>query len=111
MSATDQFGAEELGAYLQMLGAFGELRSTNLSLHDEHVFTEYSGVVGEHREGEPLGQRRNEAVYVTRHRKLLLVWTWIAPDTVGLGTMPKTSVRFEDETPIELAPAAVVAKR
>ncbi len=111
MSATDQFGAEELGAYLQMLGAFGELRSTNLSLHDEHVFAEYSGVVGEHREGEQLGQRRNEAMYVTRHRKLLLVWTWIAPDTAGLSTMPKTSVRFEDETPIELAPAAVVAKR
>ncbi len=111
MSATDQFGAEELGAYLQMLGAFGELRSTNLAMHDEHVFAEYSGVVGEHREGQPLGQRRNEAMYVTRHRKLLLVWTWIAADTAGLSSMPKTSVRFEDETPIELAPAAVVAKR
>ena len=29
-SVTDQLGAEALGAYLQMLGAFGELRSTNL---------------------------------------------------------------------------------
>src|SRR5271165_3183011 len=29
MSATDHFGAEELGAYLQILGTFGELRSTN----------------------------------------------------------------------------------
>lgn len=94
-----------------MLGVFGELRSTDLAMHDDHVFAEYTGVVGAHPEGEPLGQRRNEAVYVTRHRKLLLVWSWIAPDSAGLSAMPKTAVRFEDETPIELAPAAVLAKR
>jgi hypothetical protein len=111
MSAADQFGAEELGAYLQMLGAFGELRSTNLAMHDGHVFAEYSGVMGEHPASQPLGQRRNEALYVTRHRKLLLVWSWIAPDTATLSGMPKTSVRFEDAAPIELAPAEVVAKR
>jgi hypothetical protein len=110
-SITDNLGAEELGAYLQMLGAFGELRSTNLAMYANHVFAEYSGVVGEHGEGKPLGQRRNEAVAVTRHRKLLLVWSWIAPSTADLGTMPKTSVTFEDTAPIDLVAATVVAQR
>jgi hypothetical protein len=110
-STTDRFGAEELGAYLQMLGAFGELRSTNLAMYANHLFVEYSGVVGEHNEGQPLGQRRNEAVAVTRHRKLLLVWSWIAPSAADLAGMPKTSVSFEDAPPIDLVAATVVAQR
>ena len=110
-AVTDRLGAEELGAYLQMLGAYGELRSTNLSMHANHLFAEYSGVVGEHPEGQPLAHRRNEAVAVTRHRKLLLVWSWIAPSLVELGSMPKTSVSFEKEPPIDLVAAAVVAQR
>jgi len=110
-SITDDLGAEELGAYLQMLGAFGELRSTNLALYANHLFAEYTGVVGEHAEGQPLGQRRNEAVAVTRHRKLLLVWSWIAPNAAELGSMPKTRVSFEDAPPIDLVAATVVAHR
>src|SRR5664279_3121052 len=47
VSSTDQLGAEELGAYLQMLGAFGEVRSSNLVMHGDHIFAEYSGVVSE----------------------------------------------------------------
>ena len=110
-SFTDELGAEELGAYLQILGAFGELRSTDLAMHSEHLFAEYSGFLGEHAEGQPLARRRVEAVAVTRHRKLLLVWTWVAPNTAELGNMPKTSVSFEDGPPIELVPATIVAKR
>jgi hypothetical protein len=109
-SITDHLGAESLGAYLQMLGAFGELRSTNLAMHAGHLFAEYSGVVGEHPEGESLAQRRNEAVAVTRHRKLLLVWTWIAPSAAELSAMPASSVSFEDAPPIELLAATVVAQ-
>lgn len=108
---TDQLGAEELGAYLQMLGAFGELRSTNLAMHANHLFAEYSGVLGEHAKGKPLGQRRSEVVVVTRHRKLLLVWSWIATTPAELGNMPKTSVGFEEQAPIDLSPAAVLAKK
>lgn len=110
-SVTDQFGAEELGAYLQILGAFGELRSTNLAMHDEHLFAEYSGMLGEPSEGQPLARRLPEAVAVTRHRKLLLVWSWVAPNTAELAGMPKTSVSFEVGPPIELVPATIVAKR
>jgi hypothetical protein len=110
-SITDHLGTEELGAYLQMLGASGELRSTNLAMYSNHLFAEYSGVVGEHAEGQPLAQRRNEAVAVTRHRKLLLVWSWIAPSAADLGSMPKTSVSFEDAPPIDLIAATVVAQR
>ena len=109
-SITDHLGAESLGAYLQMLGAFGELRSTNLAMHANHLFAEYSGVVGEHPEGQSLAQRRNEAVAVTRHRKLLLVWTWIAPSAAELSAMPASSVSFEDAPPIELLAATVVAQ-
>jgi len=110
-SVTDQLGAEELGAYLTMLGAAGEVRTSNLTMRDEHLFAEYSGMVGEHTEGQPLGRRRVEAVAVTRHRKLLLVWSWIAPSTAELAAMPKTSASFEDGPPIDLVSAAVMAKR
>src|ERR1035441_513366 len=110
-SITDHLGAEELAAYLQMLGAFGELRSTNLAMRANHLFAEYSGVVGEHPEGQPLAQRRNEAVAVTRHRKLLLVWSWIAPSAAELNAMPNTRVSFEDAAPIDLVAADVVGQR
>ena len=110
-SVTDRLGAEEMAAYLQMLGAVGEVRSTNVVMLGDHLFTEYSGLTGERAEGEPLAERRSEAVLVTRHRKLLLVWTWIAPDTSALAAMPTTSVSFEDTPPIELTPAPRIAKR
>jgi hypothetical protein len=110
-AATDHFGAEELGVYLTMLGATGELRSTSVTSREGHIFAEYSGVLGEHAENQPLGQRQNEAVAVTRHRKLLLVWSWLASNSAGLAAMPKTSVSFEDAPPIDLVPAAIVAKR
>jgi hypothetical protein len=111
MSATDHFGAEELGAYLQMLGAFGEVRSTSLTMRGNQLFSEYSGVIGEKGEGQSLGHRRVEAMAVTRHRKQLLVWTWTAPSVAELDSLPKTSVSFEDQAAIELSPAAVVAKK
>lgn len=107
-SVTDRLGAEELGAYLQMLGAFGELRSTDLAMRANHLFAEYKGVLGQHSEEQPLAARRSEAVAVTRHRKLLLVWSWIAPTQADLSNMPKTSVSFEDAAPIELVAAAAV---
>jgi hypothetical protein len=110
-SVTDNFGAEELGAYLTMLGANGELRSSSVTLHDGQLFAEYRGVLGEHTEGRPLGHRDLEAVAVTRHRKLLLVWSWVAPSTAELAAMPKSTVRFEDSAPIDLLPAALTAKR
>jgi hypothetical protein len=110
-SVTDHLGAEELGAYLTMLGATGELRSTNVISREGHVFAEYSGVLGGHAERQSLGQRQNEAVAVARHHKLLLVWSWVAATSAELTAMPKTSVSFEDAPPIDLVPAAVVAKR
>jgi hypothetical protein len=109
-SVTDRLSAEKLGAYLQMLGAFGELRSTNLVMRGGHLFAEYSGVVGENPENQPLLQRRNEAVAITRHRKLLLIWSWIAPNTTLLTTLPMTSVSFEGDPPIDLLAASVVAQ-
>ena len=109
-SATDQLGAEELGAYLQMLGAFGEVRSSNLVMRGDQLFAEYSGMAGEHGEGQSLGYRRAEAMAITRHRKLLLVWMWTAPSPAELAAMPTTSVSFEDAAPIELGPAQIVAK-
>jgi len=110
-SVTDYLGAEELGAYLTMLGATGELRSTNVASLGGHIFSEYSGMQGEHTDGQPLGHRRNEAVAIARHRKLLLVWSWTAPNAAELAAMPKTTVTFEDTPPIELVPAAVLASR
>jgi len=111
MSASDHLGAEELGAYLQMLGAFGEVRSHRLVLRGDKLFAEYSGVAGEHDEGESLGHRRAEAMAVTRHRKLLLVWMWTAPSPAELAAMPTTTVSFGDAPPIELNPAVVAGKK
>jgi hypothetical protein len=111
VSSTDHLGAEELGAYLQMLGAFGEVRSNNLVMQGDQLFAEFSGVVGEHSEGQALGHRRAEAMTVTRHRKLLLVWMWTAPSPAELAAMPVTTVSFEDAAPIELKPAELAAKK
>ena len=94
-----------------MLGAFGEVRSNNLVMRGDQLFAEYTGVVGEHGEGQALGHRRAEAMAVTRHRKLLLVWTWIALSPAELVAMPVTQVRFEDGSPIELSPASIVGKK
>jgi hypothetical protein len=111
VSSTDHLGAEELGAYLQMLGAFGEVRSSKLVMHGDQLFAEYSGVVGERLDGQALGHRRAEAMAVTRHRKLLLVWMWTAGSPAELAAMPITTVRFEDTAPIELKPAELAAKK
>jgi hypothetical protein len=110
-SVTDRYGAEELGAYLQMLGVLGELRETGVAMHGDHTFAEYSGLIGQRSEGQSLAHRQAEAVAVTRHRKLLLVWSWIAADTAELAGMPKVGVSFEGAPAIELGPAAVMAKR
>ena len=111
VSAVDHLGAEELGAYLQMLGAFGEVRASSVVKRGDQLFAEYSGVAGEHAEGEPLGHRRAEAMVVTRHRKLLLVWMWTASTPAELAAMPATQVSFEDGSPVELSPAAIVGRR
>jgi hypothetical protein len=107
VSATDHFGAEELGAYLQMLGAFGEVRSSRTVLQGDQLFAVYSGVAPEHSDAEALGQRRMEAVTVTRHRKLLLIWTWIAPSPAELKAIPATKVTFEGSPPVELRADAI----
>ncbi len=111
VAVTDNLGAEQLGAYLQMLGAFGEVRSSSLVMHGEQLFANYTGVIGEHGEGQALGHRTAEAIAVTRHRKLLLVWQWTGRSPADLAAMPATSVSFEDNPPIELSPAQIVAKR
>jgi len=107
VSATDHFGAEELGAYLQMLGAFGEVRSNRTVVQDDRLFALYNGVAGEHSSEHPLGQRRVEEMTVTRHRKLLLIWTWIAPSPAELKAISATGVSFEEGAPIQLSADAV----
>jgi hypothetical protein len=110
-SSTDQLGAEELGAYLQMLGAFGEVRSSSLVRYGDQLFSVYDGVMGESREGQSMGRRRPEAMVITRYHKLLLVWMWIASSPAELAAMPATTVSFEGGSPIELNPARFIAKR
>ncbi len=103
-SVSDQLGAESLGAYLQMLGAFGEVRSTHLEMRGGQLFAEYTGVLGEHDGKGSLGRRRVEFMALTRHRKLLLVWTWTASSAAQLATLPTTSVTLEDAPAIALSP-------
>jgi hypothetical protein len=110
VSATDHFGAEELGAYLQMLGAFGEVRSSRTALQDDQLFALFEGVAAEHSKEEALGQRRAEAMTVTRHRKLLLVWSWFAPSPAELKAIPPTSATFEGRAPIELRAESIGKK-
>ena len=107
VAATDHLGAEELGAYLQMLGAFGEVRSSRVLQQDDQLFALYNGVATEHPNDEKLGVRRVEAMTVTRHRKLLLIWTWTAPSSAELIAIPPTTVSFEGAAPIELRADAV----
>ena len=110
VSASDQLGAESLGAYLQMLGAFGEVRSTNLEIRGGQLFAAYTGVVGEHDGKDTLGHRRLESMAVTRHRKLLLVWTWTGSSAAELAGIPTTSVAFEDAPAIALSPVQLATR-
>jgi len=110
MSSSDTLGAEALGAYLDMLGLLGEVRSSSLVRHGNQLFAEYQCFAGR-RADDKLARREVQAAAITRHRKLLLVWTWTAPSAAELAAMPATIVSFEDAPPIELAPSEFAAKR
>jgi len=111
MSSSDTLGAEALGAYLDMLGLLGEVRSSSLVRHGNQLFAEYQCFAGQRADDKSLARREVQAAAITRHRKLLLVWTWTAPSAAELAAMPATAVSFEDAPPIELAPSEFAAKR
>jgi hypothetical protein len=106
-SPTDRVSNDELAAYLQMLGVIGEVRESKLVEHGNQLFADYSAVLGEPGTGKELRSRGAQAVAVTRHRKMLLVWTWAAPSRAELATMPKTTVSFEGGVPIDLVPDSI----
>ena len=111
MSPSDTLGAEALGAYLDMLGVLGEVRSSSLVRRGNQLFAEYQCFAGQRADDKALARREVQAAAITRHRKLLLVWTWTAPSAAELAAMPATAVSFEDAPPIELAPSEFAAKR
>jgi hypothetical protein len=61
-------------------------------------------------EGEQLAQRMSQTMFATNHEKLLLVWSFMAPTSAELATMPTSGIRFEGSEPIELS-SALAAKR
>ncbi len=110
VSSTDALGAEALGAYLNMLGILGEVRSSRLVEHGNHLFAEYRCFAGQRADDNSLAHREVQAAAISRHRKLLLVWTWTAPSAAGLAAMPSTNVSFEGAPPLELSPAQLAGK-
>lgn len=101
----DRPGAEELGAYLEMLGDFGEIELVDLVPLSGHLFAVYRGTVGDHSDGQPLATRASQAIVVTRYRKMLLLWTFVAPKGTNLSDMPQTRAIFDQQDTVEWGPS------
>ncbi len=106
----DKQGAEELETYLEMLGDFGEVQLVSLLSISDHLFAVYRGTVGERVPGQELADRASEMIFVTRHRKMLLLWALIAAKEADLNAMPQASIKFEGNESVELGPATLRGK-
>lgn len=103
-SASDRLSAETLGEYLQMMGDFGEIKLSEVVTLSGRSFAVFHGLIGLSVRGQELAQRAPEVIVITRYRKLLLAWSWIAATEGELRKIDATRVTFGEETPIEIGP-------
>ena len=96
---------EELAAYLEMLGEFGEIQSSDLVSASGRVLAIYHGMVGHRRAEEELPSRASQMIVATRYSKLLFLWSLIAPQGTEWKTLPPSRVTFKGEAPIVIGPA------
>jgi len=104
-SLTDKRTADEVAASLEQLGEFGEIGSDELMSIAGHLFMVFHGTIATSPRGEELAARLSETMFATRYNKLLLVWTFMAPNVTELEQLPTGAVVFEGSPVIQLRPS------
>ncbi len=106
-SATDALGSESLGEYLQMLGAFGQIKSNRLVQAGGRLFSVYVGTTATGPAVHNLEQRDADVIVTTRYNKLIFAWRWSTPTESELRQVPASEARFGSTAPIAVGPGMV----
>ena len=64
----------------------------------------FHGTIGLPAEGVQLAQRMSQTMFATQHKKMLFLWSFIAPTSAELAALPASSITLDDSRPIELQP-------
>jgi hypothetical protein len=103
-SVSDKPVADEVGADLEEMAEFGQIDTDQLVSLANHVFMVFHGTLPPAQQhSQDLAERMSQSIYLTRHDKMLLVWSLIAPTTKALNAMPTSGIVFDGSPPIELA--------
>ncbi len=102
---SDARTAEEVGVSLEALLEFGQVASHRLVPVSDHLFMVFHGTVAAPPEGGQLAQRMSQTMFATQQNKMLLVWSFMAPTSTELSTMPANGIRFDAAEPLELSSA------
>jgi hypothetical protein len=100
---SDVKAAEGVGASLETLVEFGQVASHELVSVSGQLFTVFHGTIAAPAEGEQLAQRMSQTTFATSYNKMLLVWSFMAPNVGELATMPADGIRLDGLLPIELS--------
>lgn len=101
-SLTDKRTLDEVAASLEKLGEFGQVDRDELMSTSGHVFMVFHGTTASGSRADGLAERLSQTIFATRYNKLLLVWTFVAPDNRALGAMPTGAIGFESSPLIHL---------
>ena len=104
-SLNDKKIAEEIGASLEALSEFGQVASHELVSISDRLFMAFRGTIAVPAEGAQLAQRMSQTMVATRHKKMLFLWSFMAPTSAELATLPTGGIILDDSQPIELQPA------
>jgi hypothetical protein len=106
-SVEDKKVAGEIGANLELFSEFGEIKSHAMASLANRPFMVFHGTVGRRSPEDVLSRRMSEMILAAEQHKVLLLWSLMAPTASELGTMPASSIIFDDSQPIRLPPAEV----
>jgi hypothetical protein len=109
-SLRDSRTAEEVGAHLEARLEFGQIASSELVNLSNQLFVVVQGTIAAPGAADKLAQRMAQELFVTRHDKMVLVWSFAAPTSAELGAIPATAVAFDGTSAIELR-AAVAGRK
>jgi hypothetical protein len=109
-SASDRIGAEEIGVSLEALSEFGQVASFDLISTSNRLFIVFHGTAAVPVDGKQLATRMSQTMLATSQNKLLLVWSFLAPSSAQLATMPAGGISFDGSEPLELQ-STLAAKR
>ena len=104
-SLNDKKIAEEIGASLEALSEFGQVSSHELVSLSDHLFMIFHGTIAVPAAGAQLAERMSQTMFATQHKKMLFLWSFMAPTFAELAALPGGGIILDDSQPIELQPA------